>query len=117
MINFGESGHPVIRGSSALERGDVCGDDDTADVVLRTIIPVNQLIVYGAVADMCNELAWGISDCSERTGKLVAQNKSKTLVMPTELSTSNKTPRTNETVQGKLLHDYERKFANLPDHL
>ena len=37
--------------------------------------------------------------------------------MPTELSTTNKTPRTNEIVQGNLLHDCERKFANLPHHL
>ena len=35
----------------------------------------------------------------------------------TELSTTNKTPRTNDNVQGNLLHDYEQKFANLPDHL
>ena len=39
------------------------------------------------------------------------------MVMPTELSTTNKTPRTNEILQGNLLHDNERKFANLPDHL
>ena len=31
--------------------------------------------------------------------------------------TTNKSLRTDETVQGNLLHDYERKFANLPDHL
>ena len=37
--------------------------------------------------------------------------------MPTELSTTNKAPWTNEKVQGNLLHDYERKFAGLPDHL
>ena len=36
-------------------------------------------------------------------------------VFPTELS--NKTPRTNDNVQGNLLRDYEQKFANLPDHL
>ena len=42
MISFSESGHPVFRGSSAFERGDlksngkgklsihVCGDDETA---------------------------------------------------------------------------------------
>ena len=29
----------------------------------------------------------------------------------------NKSLRTNEIVQGNLLHDYERTFANLPDHL
>ena len=34
-----------------------CGDEDTAEVVLRTIISVNQFAVYGAVADTCDELA------------------------------------------------------------
>ena len=72
MINFCESGHPVFRGSSALERGDLkskgkgklsvhfFGDDKTVAVVLRTIISVNQLSIYGAVADTCEELAWEI---------------------------------------------------------
>ena len=114
LVNSSESGHPVFRGSSALERGVLkskgkdklsvhfCGDDDTAEVVLRTIVSVNQLSIYGAVADICDELAWRISGFSEITGKLVAQNESETMVMPTELSTPNKTPRTNETA---------RKFA------
>ena len=76
MINFSDSGHPVFRGSSAFERGDlkskgkgklsihVCCDDETAEVVLRAIISVNQLSVCGAVADMCEELAWELSTCS-----------------------------------------------------
>ena len=89
-----------------------CGDDETAEVVLRTIVSVNQLSTYGAVADMCDELAWRISGCSEGTGKLVAQNISETIVMPTELSRTNKTPRTNEKVQGNKLRDCQRKFAN-----
>ena len=49
--------------------------------------------------------------------ELVAQNNSETMVMPTELSTTNKTPRTNDNVQGNLLHVYKQKIANLPDHL
>ena len=59
MINFSESGHPVFRGSSGFERGSLlskaggqlsirfCGDPDTVEVVLRTII---QLSVCGGVA-------------------------------------------------------------------
>ena len=39
------------------------------------------------------------------------------MVMPTELSTTNKTHRINKKVQGNLLHDYERKCAILSDHL
>ena len=38
------------------------------------------------------------------------------MVMPTELSKTNKTPRTSETVLGNLLRD-EQKFANRRDHL
>ena len=33
------------------------GGDDTIELTLRTIISVNQLSVYGAVADLCGELA------------------------------------------------------------
>ena len=62
MINFSESGHPVFRGSGAFERGDLKskgkgqlsihfnGSDETVEVILRTVISVNQLSVYGAVA-------------------------------------------------------------------
>ena len=63
MLNFSESGHPVFRGSSAMEQGDLrskgkgklsvycCGDDNT-------IISVNQLSIYGAEADIVtNSLA------------------------------------------------------------
>ena len=69
MITFSESGHPMFRGSSAFERGSLrskgggklsihfCGDTDTVEVVLRTIVSVNQHSVNGAVADMCDELA------------------------------------------------------------
>ena len=37
--------------------------------------------------------------------------------MPTELSSTNQTFSTDEREQGDLLHDYVRKFANLPIHL
>ena len=39
----------------------ICGDDNTAELVLRTTISVNQLSIYGAAADMCDELAWRLS--------------------------------------------------------
>ena len=89
------------------------GDAEMVEVVLRTIVSVNQLGVYGAVPDMCDELTWRISGCLRR---LVAEDNSETVVMPTDLSTTNETLRTNETLQGNLLHDYKRKFANLPGH-
>ena len=105
MLNFSESGHSAFRGSSALERGDLkskgkgklsihfCGDDKIVEVVLRTIISVNQLSIYGAVADMCDELACRISGCSERTGEPVAEDNPETAVILTELMATNKSPR------------------------
>ena len=86
-----------------------CGDDKTVEVVLRTIISVNQLSIYGTVADMCDELACSISDCAARTGEPVAQDNPETTVIPTELMTTNKSPRSDENVQGNLLHNYEQK--------
>ena len=70
-----------------------------------------------AVADICDEPTLRISGNSESTGKTVAQNKTETMVTPTELSTTNKNAWTNDNLPGNLLHDYERQFANLPDHL
>ena len=66
MINF--SGHPV---RSFEKPGKLsihfCGDDDTAEVVLRTIFSVNQLSIYGAAAEICDELAWRLSGCYRET--------------------------------------------------
>ena len=84
-------------------------------MVLRTIIFVNQLSIYGAVADMCDELDCRISGCSERTGKLGAQDNPETTVILTELTTLNKSPRADDNVQRKLLQNCDQKFAHLPE--
>ena len=41
------------------------GDLSNADLLFRTIILVNQLNVYGAIADWCGELTQQILDHSE----------------------------------------------------
>ena len=106
MLNFSERGHPVFRGSSGVERGALrskgkgklsfhfCGDDNTTELVLRTIVSVKQLSIYGAVADMCDGLACRISGCSERTGELVALDNPETMVIPTECRTNHVGPMT-----------------------
>ena len=69
MLHFAESGHPVFRVSSFLERRELKskrrgvktihfnGSDETIELVLRTVISVNQLSVHGAAPDFCKELA------------------------------------------------------------
>ena len=55
MLNFAESGHPTFRATNALERGEL--KSKGKGVKFRTVISVSQLSVYGAVADLCGELA------------------------------------------------------------
>ena len=54
---------------------------------------------------MCQELAFEISTCSGGTGTPVALNDSETMVLPTELSTTNQTTPTEGRVQVDLLRD------------
>ena len=93
------------------------GSDETVEVVLRTVNSVNQLSIYRAAADVCEELAWEISKCSEGTGRPVAPNDSETMVMSTESSTTNQTVPTDERVQGDLLRDDEQQFVTLSVNL
>ena len=67
MLTFAESKHPVFRATSPLSRGTLkgkgkgklsihyCADHETIQTVFRTIVSVNQLSLYGAVAEMCEE--------------------------------------------------------------
>ena len=69
MLNFAESGHPIFRATNGLERGELKskgkgmkaihfnGSEETVELILRTVTSVNQPSVYGAVADLCGELA------------------------------------------------------------
>ena len=82
---------PVLSNDDLCEAKEVencllhfCGDPQTVDVIFRTIISVNQLSIYGAVADMCDELASRISDCSESTGRPAAEDTTETMVVPTD---------------------------------
>ena len=66
MLTFAESTHPVFRSTSPLPRvvlkskggGKLsihyCADSGTIETVFRTIISVNQLSLYGAVAEVKN---------------------------------------------------------------
>ena len=76
MMEFSESGHSVFRATSPLSRGVLkskgggklsihfCADEVTIETVFRTIISVNQLSIYGAVSNLCEEC----KTCLVRTG-------------------------------------------------
>ena len=56
-------------------------DGDTIETVFRTIISVNQLSIYGAVSDLCDEY----SACQARTERPVLTGQSDPLSEPARL--------------------------------
>ena len=67
MLEFAESGHPIFLATSPPSRGRLkskrhgklsihySADLETIETIFRIIVSVNQLSLYGAVAEMCEE--------------------------------------------------------------
>ena len=115
MVKFG--GHPIFRATSPLSRGTLkskgggkisvhfCADEGTIETVFRTIISVNQLSIYGAVSDLCEEY----KACQVRTGRLVLAGQSDALFEPASLLMKTPTPSTEDPVQEDLLQKYQER--------
>ena len=97
MLTFAESKHPVFRSTSPLSRRvfkskgggklsiHYCADYATIETVFRTIIYVNQLSLYGLVADMCEEC----ESCHDKTGRLAMEGQSNPLFVPSVMKTKH----------------------------
>ena len=67
LLEFAESGHPIFRATSPLSRCRLkskchgklsihyTADLETIETIFRTIVSANQVSLYGAVAEMCEE--------------------------------------------------------------
>ena len=96
MVTLAESGHPVFRATSPLSRGVLkskgggklsihyCADQETVQTFFRTITSVNQLILHGAVAEMCEEY----ESYHDRTGQPVVGEKSSSSFVPSVILTN-----------------------------
>ena len=121
MIRVGESGHPVFRAMIPLSRGTLkskgcgklsihfCADGGTIETVFRTIISVNQLSIYGAVSDLCEEY----KSCHVRTGRPVLVGQSDPLFVPKSSLMKTPTPSTKDPAQEDLLQKYQDRAARL----
>ena len=83
-----------------------CADGDTIETVFRTIISVNQLSIYGAVSDLCEEY---YKSCHVRTGRLVLAGQSDPLFVPTSSLMKTPTPSTDDPAQENLLQKYQQR--------
>ena len=119
MIKCAESGHPVFRATSPWSRGKLkskgggklsihfCADQGTIETVFRTIIAVNQLSIYGAVSNLCEEC----KTCHVRTGRHVLAGQLDPLFVPSEMKTH--TPLTDDPAQEDLLQRYQERVERL----
>ena len=79
---------------------------ETIETVVRTITSVNQLSLYGAVAEMCEEC----ESLHERTGRLVVMGQSIVLsAIKTEVSLESDDP----AYQNFLFQQYEERIEKL----
>ena len=72
---YDKTGRPVIH---------FCTNLDTITTVFRTITSVNQLSLYGAVAEMCEEY----ESFHDRTGKPVVGGQSSSSFVPNMIKTN-----------------------------
>ena len=96
MLKFGESGHPIFRATSPLSRGVLkskgkeklsihcCADHETNETVFRTIVSVNQLSLYGAVAEVCEEY----ESYHNKTGRPVVEGEFGSSFVPSVIKTN-----------------------------
>ena len=96
MLTFAESKHPVFRSTSPLSRGVLkskgggklsihyCADPGTIETVFRTIVCVNQLSLYGAVAEMCE----AYESCHDRTVRTVVKEQSSPSFVPSVIKSN-----------------------------
>ena len=119
LLEFAESGHPIFRATTPLSRGNLkskghgklsihfCTDQKTIETIFRIIAFANQLSLYGAVANMCEEFEFH-QDRSGQPDVLMGQS----IVLS---ETKAEFPLQNEipSHQNVLLQQYEERIKLL----
>ena len=118
LIKVGESGHPVFRATSPLSRGQLkskgggklsihyCADQETIETVFPTITSVNQLSLYGAVAEMCEEY----KTFHDRTGQPVVGEQSSSSFEPSVIKTDMSLNNDDQAHKDLLLQQYGERI-------
>ena len=86
-----------------------CADGETVETVLRTVISVDQLSIYGAVSDLCDEYRI----CQARTGRPVMAGEADPLFKPARLLLTTPAPSTEDAAQEDLLQKYQERVDKL----
>ena len=79
-------------------------------LLFRTLISVNQLSIYGAIPDLCDEYR----TCQTRTVRPVLAEQSDPLFEPASLLMKTPTPSTEDPAKEKLLQKFKERLEMLP---
>ena len=118
LLEFAESGCPIFRARTPLSRGQLkckghgklsihfAADQETIETIFRIIVSANQLSLYGAVAEMCEEY----ESLHDRSGRLVVMGQSIVLsAIKTEVPLDSNDPAD----QNFLLQQYGERIEKL----
>ena len=118
LIEFAESGCPIFRATTPLIRGQLkskghgklsihfAAVQETIETIFRIIVSANQLSLYGAVAEMCEEY----ETFHDRSERLDVMGQSIVLsAIKTEVSLESDDP----AYQNFLLQKYEERIERL----
>ena len=119
LVEFAESGCPIFRASSPLSRGQLkskghgklsihfAATQETIETIFRIIVSANQLSLYGAVAEMCEEYE-SLHDRSGRPDMVMGQSIVLSAIK-IEVSLDNDDP----AYQNFLLQQYGERIEKL----
>ena len=121
MLEFAGSGHPFFRATSPLSRGQLkskggrelsrhfCADLDTITTVFRTVTSVNQLSLYGAVAQTCEEC----ETFHDRTVQPIVGGQSNSSFVPNVIKTEALVDCADLARKNLLLQQYGERIEKL----
>ena len=129
MSLFAAGGHPVFQGTSPLSRGPLKGkgsgktsihynaEPAAAELLPDTNFSVNQLSLYGAVSDWCQELAQRVETLFIGTGQHAAIMETEKPVSCKDVSNITKAHLWSSSAHGNLVQIRKKKFESLSKDL
>ena len=119
LVEFAESGCPIFRATTPLSRSKLksrghgklsmhyCADQATIETIFRITVSANQLSLYGAVANMCEECE-SFHDRTGRLDKVMGQS-----IVLSEFTTEVPLENDDPAYQNLLLQRYEERIKSL----
>ena len=120
LLEFAESGHPTFRATTPLSRGKLkskghgklsihfAADLETIETIFRIIVFANQLSLYGAVANMCEEC----ESFRDRTEKPVVGGQSSSSFVLSVIKTNVLLDNDDRVHKDLLLQKYGERIEN-----